>query len=168
MLCHFLNTGLSPPWLGLFLGTLFFLLVYLMGFFSEKKILIPRLHMHILVSRYYNAIKYILDFRKCNNFKMWPGFILCSSVTPPTLSSLPSPILMFPLLLHKRCHNNTHGSWVEILDSQHWGSCRHIPMTLAKVALKFYLESIATYCQKLQKAFLNLKPKSHCEQIKLF
>ena len=28
----FLSTGLFPPWLGLFLGTLFFLLLYQMGF----------------------------------------------------------------------------------------------------------------------------------------
>ena len=33
MLCSFLSTGLLPPWLGLFLGTLFFLLLYQMGFF---------------------------------------------------------------------------------------------------------------------------------------
>ena len=34
MLCSFLSTGLLPPWLGLFLGTLFFLLLYQMGFLS--------------------------------------------------------------------------------------------------------------------------------------
>ena len=34
MLCSFLSTGLLPPWLGLFLGTLFFLLLYQMGFIS--------------------------------------------------------------------------------------------------------------------------------------
>ena len=34
VLCSFLSTGLLPPWLGLFLGTLFFLLLYQMGFFS--------------------------------------------------------------------------------------------------------------------------------------
>ena len=34
MLCSFLSTGLLPPWLGLFLGTLFFLLLYEMVFFS--------------------------------------------------------------------------------------------------------------------------------------
>ena len=28
MLCSFLSTGLLPPWLGLFLHTLFFLLLY--------------------------------------------------------------------------------------------------------------------------------------------
>ena len=33
-MCSFLSTGLLPPWLGLFLGTLFFLLLYQMGFFS--------------------------------------------------------------------------------------------------------------------------------------
>ena len=32
--CNFLSTGLLPPWLGLFLGTLFFFLLYQMGFFS--------------------------------------------------------------------------------------------------------------------------------------
>ena len=34
VLCSFLGTGLLPPWLGLFLGTLIFLLLYQMGFFS--------------------------------------------------------------------------------------------------------------------------------------
>ena len=34
MLCSFPSTGLLPPWLGLFLGTLFFLLLYQMGFYS--------------------------------------------------------------------------------------------------------------------------------------
>ena len=34
VLCSFLSTGLLPPWLGLFLDTLFFLLLYQMGFFS--------------------------------------------------------------------------------------------------------------------------------------
>ena len=34
VLCSFLSTGLLPCWLGLFLGTLFFLLLYRMGFFS--------------------------------------------------------------------------------------------------------------------------------------
>ena len=34
VLCSFLSTGLLPPWLGLFLGTLFFLLLCQMGFFS--------------------------------------------------------------------------------------------------------------------------------------
>ena len=34
VLCSFLRTGLLPPCLGLFLGTLFFLLLYQMGFFS--------------------------------------------------------------------------------------------------------------------------------------
>ena len=34
MLHSFLRTGLLPPWLGLFLDTLFFLLLYQMGFFS--------------------------------------------------------------------------------------------------------------------------------------
>ena len=33
VLCSFLSTGLLPPWLGLFVGTLFFLLLYQMGFF---------------------------------------------------------------------------------------------------------------------------------------
>ena len=33
MLCSFPSTGLLPPWLGLLLGTLFFLLLYQMGFF---------------------------------------------------------------------------------------------------------------------------------------
>ena len=33
MLCSFLSTGLLPPWLGLFLSTLFFSLLYQMGFF---------------------------------------------------------------------------------------------------------------------------------------
>ena len=34
LLCSFLSTGLLPPWLGLFLGTLFFWLLYQMGLFS--------------------------------------------------------------------------------------------------------------------------------------
>ena len=34
-MCSFLSTGLLPPWLGLFLGTLFFLLLYQMGFFPD-------------------------------------------------------------------------------------------------------------------------------------
>ena len=34
MFCSFPSTGLLPPWLNLFLGTLFFLLLYQMGFFS--------------------------------------------------------------------------------------------------------------------------------------
>ena len=34
VLCSFLSTGLLHPWLGLFLGTLFFLFLYQMGFFS--------------------------------------------------------------------------------------------------------------------------------------
>ena len=33
VLYSFLSTGLLPPWLGLLLGTLFFLLLYQMGFF---------------------------------------------------------------------------------------------------------------------------------------
>ena len=33
VLSSFLSTGLLPPWLGLFQGTLFFLLLYQMGFF---------------------------------------------------------------------------------------------------------------------------------------
>ena len=35
MLYSFLSTGLLPPCLGLFLGTLFFLLLYQMGFFRD-------------------------------------------------------------------------------------------------------------------------------------
>ena len=34
VLCSFLSTDLLSPWLGLFPGTLFFLLLYRMGFFS--------------------------------------------------------------------------------------------------------------------------------------
>ena len=34
VLCSFLSTGILSPWLGLFLGILFFLLLYEMGFFS--------------------------------------------------------------------------------------------------------------------------------------
>ena len=34
VLCSFLSTGLLPPWLGLFLGILFFFLLYQMGFYS--------------------------------------------------------------------------------------------------------------------------------------
>ena len=34
VLCSFLSTGILPPWLGVFLGTLFFLLLYQMGFLS--------------------------------------------------------------------------------------------------------------------------------------
>ena len=74
VLCSFLSTVLLPPWLGLFLGTLFFLLLYQMVFFP------PDFWFWYLIVGVQKCIQFLnIDFESCcyaNSLIRLSGFLV--------------------------------------------------------------------------------------------